>query len=144
MNPNSCCKGIAFFRISTASLMLILHGLPKLQNYTALSSQFPDPLGIGSMLSLTLVVFAEVFCSILVLLGVATRLATIPLIITMGVAFFIFHSADPFAVKELSLFFLLSFTTLFISGTGQYPIIKKCLPKTSNSKLNYLLERDFD
>ena len=144
MNPNSCCKGVAFLRISLAATMLFVHGLPKLQNFSSIAGQFPDPLGLGSSLSLTLVVFAEFFCALLILLGIGTRLAAIPVITTMAVAFFIFHSADPFAAKELAFVFLLGFTGIFLTGTGQYPVVKNVLPKTENSKLNYLFERDFE
>ena len=144
MNPNSCCKGVAFLRISLAATMLFVHGLPKLQNFSSIAGQFPDPIGLGSSLSLGLVVFAEFFCSLLILLGIGTRLAAIPVITTMAVAFFIFHSTDPFAVKELAFIFLLGFTAIFITGTGQYPVLKNVLPKTKSCTLNYLFERDFD
>lgn len=144
MNPNSCCKGVSFLRISIAALMLFGHGLPKLQNFSQIAGQFPDPLGVGSAASLGLVVFAEFFCALLVMLGVGTRLAAIPLIITMGMAFFVIHGADPFAAKELALIYFLAFIGIFLTGTGQYPVAKNVLPKTNNSKLNFLFERDFD
>ncbi len=144
MNPNSCCKGAAFLRISVGALMLFGHGLPKLQNFSAIAGQFPDPLGVGSATSLGLTVFAEFFCSLLIILGIGTRLAALPLMITMGVAFFVIHAADPFSTKELALFYLLAFSAIFISGTGQYPVAKNVLPKTNNKTLNCLFERDFD
>ena len=65
--------GIALLRISIPTLMLVNHGLGKLQRYEKISTKFPDPLGIGSPLSLILVIFAEVFCSLLVALGLGTR-----------------------------------------------------------------------
>lgn len=37
--------------------------------------QFADPLGVGITASLALTVFAEVFCSVLLIFGLATRLA---------------------------------------------------------------------
>ena len=143
MNPNACCKGVAFLRISVAATMLFAHGLPKLQNFSAIAGHFPDPLGVGSSVSLALAIFAEFFCALLLLLGLGTRLAAIPLIITMGTAFFVFHAADPFSAKELSFVYLLAFIGLFFTGTGQYPIAKKRLPKTSNKFVNYLFERDY-
>jgi putative oxidoreductase len=73
-------------------------------------------------ISLTLSVFAEVICAILLGLGLATRLAAIPLIINMAVAFFIFHAQDPFQTKELALVYLLIFTTLLITGSGKYAL----------------------
>ena len=41
-------------------LLLMSHGIAKLQNFEALSATFPDPLGVGSRVSLVLAVFGEV------------------------------------------------------------------------------------
>jgi len=65
-------------RLSVAALMLT-HGLPKLSKLMAGGEiQFADPIGLGPTLSLILVVFSEVFCSILIAIGFKVRLASIP------------------------------------------------------------------
>lgn len=86
------------------------------------ASQFGDPLGLGSELSLALTVFAEFVCAILLILGLATRLATIPLIITMVVAGFIVHGNDPFGKKEMALLYLAVYFVLLITGPGKYSL----------------------
>jgi putative oxidoreductase len=120
--PQSIDISILILRIAIAALMLT-HGLPKL---TMLLSgdpvQFPPVLGLTPEISLGLAVFAEVFCSILILVGFGTRLATIPLIITMLVAIFFIHSADPFAKQEMGLHYLLAYVLLLISGSGKYSV----------------------
>ena len=94
-------------RISIAALMLT-HGIPKLvMLFSGAPVQFPQVLGMSAEFSLALAVFAEVFCSILLLAGFATRLAVIPLAITMLVAVFLIHAADPLSVKEPALHYLL-------------------------------------
>lgn len=79
-------------------------------------------LGFGREISLVLAVFAEFFCSILVILGFATRFALFPLIITMLVAIFIAHGDDPFHVKEHALLFLFPYLSLLILGAGKYSL----------------------
>ncbi|WP_256012872.1 DoxX family protein [Desertivirga xinjiangensis] len=116
--------GLLIIRLFTGGLMLT-HGFPKLQKLVAGNLQFGDPLGVGQEISLVLAVFAEFVCSILVILGLFTRVAVIPLIITMAVAFFIVHSADPLQVKELSLVYLAVFAGLFFTGSGKYSIDRK-------------------
>jgi putative oxidoreductase len=107
-------------RIGIAALMLT-HGFPKLQMLLlGETSQFPSIMGLGGTLSLTLAVFAEVFCSIFILTGFATRLATIPLMITMLVAAISVHAEDTFATKEKALLFLLIYILLFFMGSGKY------------------------
>ncbi len=51
------------FRILFGVLM-ITHGMQKWDNFDAMSSAFPDPLGVGSTISLSLAIFAEVICSV--------------------------------------------------------------------------------
>lgn len=101
-------------------LLFLTHGYDKLMGHASLADLYADPLGVGSLLSYWLTVFAEVVCSFAVIFGLLQRLALIPMIITMGVAFFVVHGADAFAVKELSFIYLVVFIGLFITGPGKY------------------------
>lgn len=113
---------ILFIRVGIAALMLT-HGLPKLAMlFSSEPVTFPGVFGMTAELSLTLAVFAEVFCSILVLVGLGTRFAAIPLIFTMGVAAFYIHAADPFTNKEMSILYLLGFALILITGAGKYSL----------------------
>jgi len=110
---------LLIFRVAL-SIFMLTHGLPKLKMLLAWNDiQFIDPIGLGATFSLILVVFAEFFCSLLIILGLGTRFAAIPLIITMLVAVFIFHGAHPFNVKEIGLIYLLCYITLLITGGGK-------------------------
>jgi putative oxidoreductase len=115
--------GLLILRLAVGGLMLT-HGWPKLAGFTERMDRFADPLGIGSTSSLGLAVFAEVFCSVLLMLGLLTRLSLIPLIITMGVAVFVIHANDPFSKQELGLLYLLPYLTLFFTGPGKYSVDK--------------------
>ncbi|MFY0254496.1 DoxX family protein [Chitinophaga sp. 30R24] len=99
--------------------LIFLHGWPKLINFTAKMNTFPDPLGIGHKFSLGLTVFAEVVCAMFLILGLLTRLATIPLIICMSVIIFVIHGHQPVEEKELPLLFLAAFVTLLFAGPGK-------------------------
>ncbi|MFH1514072.1 MAG: DoxX family protein [bacterium] len=114
--------GLLLIRVGFASFMLFGHGLGKLTGYAEKSASFPDPLGIGSPASMALVVFAEFFASVAILFGFLTRLAVVPLIITMAVAGLIIHSADPFNIKELAVLYLLPFVALFFTGPGRFSL----------------------
>ena len=121
INPNSTHFALLLLRLAAGGFMLT-HGYGKLQRSLAGEFQFGDPIGLGPEVSLVLAVFAEFFCSLLVMLGLGTRLATIPLIVTMAVAAFIAHGADPFGRKELALFYLVSFVVLFLTGSGKFSV----------------------
>lgn len=122
LEPGNTDAALLFIRIGIAVLMLT-HGLPKLGKFFADEPiAFASVFGMSPSLSLALAVFAEVFCSILILIGLGTRIATIPLIVTMAMATFYIHSADPFSIKEKALLYLLGFSFLFITGGGKYSL----------------------
>lgn len=105
------------------ALMMLTHGLPKMASlFSGNPVQFPPVMGMSPELSLGLTVFAEVFCSILLLVGFTTRLAAIPLMITMLIAVLVIHGADAFAKKEMAVHYLVAYIVLFIAGSGKYSI----------------------
>ena len=115
--------GLLILRVVAGGMILLGHGWPKLMGFNDLSSRFPDPLGLGSTtLSLSLVLFAEVFCAAAVILGFATRLVAIPLVFAMLVAAFIIHADDPWQKKEFALLYALPFLTLICTGPGKFSV----------------------
>jgi putative oxidoreductase len=123
MKTNSLSDaGLLLVRLLAGGMMLT-HGLPKFDRLFGESPvKFADPFGLGPEISLGMVIFAEVGCSILVILGFKTRWATIPLMITMLVAAFYAHAADPFGKKELFLLFFTLFLSILISGGGRFSV----------------------
>ncbi|MEZ0390890.1 MAG: DoxX family protein [Pseudobdellovibrionaceae bacterium] len=113
--------GLLILRVS-AGLMMLSHGWPKLIEFQNKMDTFPDPIGLGSPIALGLAVFAEFFCSLLLILGIRTKWASVPLFITMAVGSLIIHAADPWQKKELALLYAAVFLTLFFTGGGKYSV----------------------
>jgi putative oxidoreductase len=110
-------------RLTVGTMMIYSHGWPKLLKFfTDEPISFADPIGLGMETSLILTVFAEVFCSFLLIIGLGTRIATIPLIITMLVAIFAIHWDDPFGKKEFALLYLVPYVSIFLMGAGRYSL----------------------
>ncbi|MBD0285019.1 MAG: DoxX family membrane protein [Bacteroidota bacterium] len=119
---NAVDLALLIARIGIAALMLT-HGLPKLAMlFSGDPVQFLPLLGLNAEFSLSLAVFAEVFCSLLLLVGFGTRLATLPLITTMVVALLFVHAADPIAKQEPALHYLLVYFVLLFAGSGKYSL----------------------
>lgn len=114
--------GLLLLRVTLAGFMFFAHGLPKVLAYAEKSATFRDPLGLGSEVSFALAVFAEFVCAVLVLAGFYTRVALVPLIVTMAVAGFIVHAPDPFAKQELALMYATVFVTLMLTGPGRFSV----------------------
>jgi putative oxidoreductase len=131
--------GLLILRLGIGGLMLT-HGWGKLQMVLAGDfDKFGDPIGLGSGPSLVLVTAAEFLGALLVMLGLATRLAAASVVIAMGVAVFVAHASDPWtmeqayklfasgeaktmASKEPALLFLIPFLALMVAGAGALSI----------------------
>lgn len=131
--------GLLILRIGIAGYM-ITHGWGKVQMILAGQHEmFGDPVGLGSQLSLWLVTFAEFVCAILVLAGLATRVAAVPVVIAMTVAAFVAHGNDPWTMQEAAMRFFsgaskswaskqpaLMFASVFLAlvftGAGRYSV----------------------
>ena len=123
--PIATDLGLLFLRLASGGMMAYSHGWGKLQKMLGGDMSFADPIGMGEEASLVLTVFAEFVCGILVALGLFTRAALIPLIITMVVAVFIIHAEDPFSKQEFGLLYLVPYLTLFLAGPGKLSLDKK-------------------
>jgi putative oxidoreductase len=113
---------LLLLRLSIGGLMLT-HGWPKLMRLLEGGEiKFADPIGLGPVLSLVMTSFTEVGCSILIMLGLGTRIAAFGLGFTMFVAVFIVHANDPFAKMELGLLYFLVYLVLLITGSGKFSL----------------------
>ena len=103
-------------------ILIVHHGYDKLMNFSQMQNTFMDFMGLGSKISLSLMIFAEFFCGILVVLGLLTRLACIPLLIAMCVAFFKVMNADAFGHGETALLYVVGFLAILFAGPGRFSI----------------------
>ena len=109
----------------TFSAVMLSHGIPKILNLIQGTLMKSDPIGIGVLATTILVVIAEAISPMLIIVGYKTRLASIPVIITMGVAAFIVHGADPISMKEKALLFLFGFLAIALLGAGKHSVDRK-------------------
>lgn len=131
MSPNTqttlTSLGLLLLRVGFGGYMMT-HGWGKFRMLlNGEFDKFPDPLGIGHTASLFGAAGAEFVCAILVVIGLLTRFAAVPLVFTMGVAAFVVHRADPWmmgggAAKEPAIMYLVAFLTLVFTGPGRYAL----------------------
>ena len=110
-----------FLRITAGGLMLV-HGYDKMVHFNETVSHMMNFIGIGSKATTALVIFAEFFCSMLLILGLFTRLACVPLIICMSVALFMASNGDFLGKGQLAALFLICFIVLLFLGAGKVSI----------------------
>lgn len=108
-------------RIGFGVLMIPYHGYVKLIEFNERKDEFMDLLGLGGSISLSLAIFAEFFCSILLVLGLFTRIAAIPLLTTMLIALSI-HNWEIFGQYELATAFFVGYLSILILGPGKFSL----------------------
>ncbi len=117
--------GLLLLRLSVGATMLFSHGMPKLMKWGEMADRFPDPIGVGSTASLAMAIGAEVGASVLIMLGLATRLAAVPLAFTMLIAMLVVHADDPWSKKEFAMMYLIPYVTLMFTGAGRFAVDPK-------------------
>ena len=107
-----------------------------LQSRLDTAPTFPAILPGGSEVNFWAVVFAEVVCAGLIVIGLFTRLAAIPLAITMGVAFFMIHGRVVYGEGggELALIYGAAYLALVFTGPGGISADSFLFPQTRRSK----------
>jgi putative oxidoreductase len=113
--------GMLILRIATG-LLLASHGYAKLIKFNTLRYKFINFMHLGSTASLTLIIFAELICGILLILGLFTRLACIPIIIGMAVVVFVASNGHIFAEGERGMVYLAATLTILLCGAGRISI----------------------
>lgn len=117
--------GLLLLRLTLGFMILVGHGWPKLVNFSSLMETFPDPLGVGPLVSLLVTVIAEVVGSFLLILGLGTKMASVLLTVVLSVAAFVVHGQGSWSAKELALLYALVSLCLLLVGPGQYSLDAK-------------------
>jgi len=126
---NALSFGLLVLRLVAGGMLLYGHGWGKLMHFADRSQTFGNPIGLGSPVSMGLMIFAEVVCATCVMLGFGTRFAAFFPAFGLAVAGFIQHAHDPFQKKELAFLYCAVFVTLMLAGGGRYALDAKFGPK---------------
>jgi putative oxidoreductase len=125
--------GILALRVMIGLMMLIGHGLPKLQNYSMMKDKFELNVfpfqHFATSINLILCISAEAGAAALIIIGLCTRPAAFVLGFTMVVAAFGALGAAPWfmaqgvsAAKEPALLFLIPMIAIILTGAGTFSL----------------------
>ncbi|MEA9389933.1 DoxX family protein [Acerihabitans sp. TG2] len=115
--------GLLFLRLAGSFMLLYVHGIPKILHYANQLAQIEDPFGLGRSLSLWAAIFAEVLCPIAIVLGVATRLACLPIIAVLLIAMLAVHPDWSVAEGQFGWLLLIIFITISLCGAGRWGLL---------------------
>ncbi|MGK9175898.1 DoxX family protein [Yokenella regensburgei] len=114
--------GLFFLRLTGSLLLLYVHGLPKVLNFSEELTKIEDPFGFGPWMSLLPAISAEVVCPLFIILGIGTRLACLPVIGVLLVAMLMVHPQWSIAEGQFGWLLLIIFTTLALTGAGKWRV----------------------
>jgi putative oxidoreductase len=114
--------GLLVFRVLAVFSILKTHGLPKLLNFQETLTHIPDPFGLGATFSIYYAIFTNVFCAILVALGLATRLAAFFIITLTLSGLLIVHINDSAKVQDTPLIYSIVFGFITYMGAGKHSL----------------------
>ena len=119
--------GLLALRVLAIGPLLMKHGFEKVFHFATMSQHFPDPVHIGPVPSLVIAMLADFVCSILIILGLATRWAALFSFFNILVAWAFVHHFAFFARPtgdhgELIVVYLAVMVTLFLTGPGHYSL----------------------
>lgn len=120
-SPLNLNVGLLLLRLGL-SAALLTHGWMKIENFSKLAGVFPDPFGTGHLSALVLAIISEVGGSILLILGLWTRAASLVLLLTFLTIFFIVSAGQPFSGRELPYVFLVGYAALLFTGAGSFSL----------------------
>ena len=123
--PNSD-SGLLILRLTTITPLFLKHGIEKIFTFSQMAAHFPDPLHIGPVPSLVFAMVSDSICTLLMILGLATRWAAAIVFVNVIVAWALVHHFEFFGHAadhgELIVLYLGVTLTLFLSGPGRYSL----------------------
>ncbi len=113
------------FRILLSLSMINTHGIKKLLDFEGTIQHIPDPMGIGGEISTIIAIVANIVAPVFIILGLGTRLATLPILSVTLMGFFIVHGNDPWSVRDVPLMYSLAYLLILFMGAGKYSLDSK-------------------
>ena len=116
--------GLLILRVGAGLSLFLKHGLEKLTGYSRMVQHFPNPIHIGTHASLAFALLTDGICSLLIVLGLATRPAAFLLLVTLLTAFFLVHHAAFFTESHVELvwIYIVVFAALLFTGPGRFSV----------------------
>jgi len=123
--------GLLLLRLGGAFLLLMVHGLPKLQHYAGELAHIDDPLHLGRTFTLWLALLAEVLCPLAIAAGLLTRLACLPILVLLLVSMLAVHPDWSLADGQFGWLLLVIFASVSVAGPGRYTLLAMLRPEAS-------------
>ena len=124
ITPASTVLHIALlvFRIAVSIELVLAHGLKKLGIGVATAEVVPNPLHLPETINNAFAIAGNLVFPWLVMLGLFTRLAILPILAITLTGYFVVHWHDSLLEKDTPFMYSISFIFLWVVGPGKYSL----------------------
>ena len=113
---------LLIFRVAVSLELMIAHGLKKIGIGGAMAETIPNPLGLPEILNQGFAIGANLIMPLFIILGLFTRIASLPILAVTATGYFIVHFNDPILVKDIPFMYTVSFLFIALAGAGNYSL----------------------
>ncbi|WP_282628113.1 DoxX family protein [Empedobacter sedimenti] len=122
INPKIQNLTLLAFRVLLSAELIYAHGLKKLGVGVSEAEVVPNPLNLPEAFNSLFADAANLFFPVFVILGLATRIAILPILAVTLTGYFVLHFHDAPLVKDTPFMYSLSFLMLLFLGPGKYSL----------------------
>ena len=114
---------VLIFRALLCFQMLRVHGLKKLGgNPDGEPEVVPNPLKLPPKLNQLIAGFSDIVAPVFVALGLATRLAVLPILAVTLTGYFVVHRRDAPGIRDVPYIYSLCYLYIFLVGAGTFSV----------------------
>lgn len=108
------------FRIAISVELMAVHGLKKIGIGVEAAEQVPNPFGLPGEINQALAIASNLVFPVLVIFGLLTRLAILPVLAVTLSGYFVIHWHDSLWEKDMPFMYSIAFLLLGVLGPGKY------------------------
>jgi len=120
-------RGIFIFRLLVSGELIIVHGLKKIGVGIAQAEVVPNPFGLPEIVNQIFATGANLVCPLFIIVGLFTRLATLPILAVTLTGYFVVHGNDSLIERDIPFMFSVAFLFILAVGPGSYSLDDKIL-----------------
>lgn len=123
--PSRVDAGLLILRVGIGITLFLRHGIPKILGFSQMAAHFPDPIHIGSHASLLYAILSDAICSILIILGLFTRIAALIVFVNVFTVWVLLQHFAFFGKAlngEMVVLFVVSSLAILVAGAGRFSI----------------------
>jgi putative oxidoreductase len=121
-SPRSFHLSLLIFRVAASVELIVAHGLKKIGIGVEKAEVIPNPFHLPEGLNSAFAIGGNLFFPLLIIAGLLTRLAILPVLMITLAGYFFVHWHDPVLVRDTPYIYSIIYLLLLVLGPGKYSV----------------------